>query len=105
MVLTLGHGGVAVATAAAVVLLYRLVSLAFVVAIGWSVWLLTWRHDNHEAAAANGAITIEETRHPDFAAGYLTPTRQALSWNSFIGDAQEAIPSRAPTADPGLSPR
>jgi uncharacterized protein (TIRG00374 family) len=71
MVLTLGHGGVAVATAAAVVLLYRLVSLAFVVTIGWSVWLLIWRHDRHESAQANGthglAITSEETRHRDFA--------------------------------------
>jgi hypothetical protein len=71
MVLTLGRGGVAVAVAAAVVLLYRLVSLAFIVAIGWSLWLLTWRHDSHESAKATGtdglATTIEETRHGEFA--------------------------------------
>jgi putative heme transporter len=48
MVLTLSRGGVPVATAAAVVLLYRLISLAFIVAIGWTVWLHTWRHDSHE---------------------------------------------------------
>jgi uncharacterized protein (TIRG00374 family) len=52
MVVTLSRGGVPGATAAAVVLLYRLVSLAFIVAIGWTVWLHTWRHDSHQTAQA-----------------------------------------------------
>ena len=58
MVLTLGRGGVAIAVAAAVVLLYRLVSLAFVVAIGWSVWLLTRRHDRHASVEASGTPAV-----------------------------------------------
>ena len=39
MVLTLAQGHVSLAAAAAVVVLYRLISLAFVVTIGWGVWL------------------------------------------------------------------
>ncbi|MCW2541790.1 MAG: hypothetical protein JWN95_3515 [Frankiales bacterium] len=58
MVLTLGDSGVPVATAAAVVLLYRLVSLAFIVTIGWSVWLLTRRHDRHASVEASGTPAV-----------------------------------------------
>jgi uncharacterized protein (TIRG00374 family) len=71
IVLTLGHGGVPVATAAALVLLYRLVSLAFIVTIGWGVWLATWRHDSHVAAKASSthdfAITSADPKPRDFA--------------------------------------
>jgi uncharacterized protein (TIRG00374 family) len=108
MVLTLGHGGVPVAIAAAVVLLYRLVSLAFIVTIGWGVWLLAWRHDSHESAKASGihgfAITIEESRPRDFAGRLPHLNLQALGRNSFIGAVNGLIPAEGGTADPGMSP-
>jgi uncharacterized membrane protein YbhN (UPF0104 family) len=41
MVLSLTQGGVSTLTAAAAVLLYRLISLVLVVALGWLIWALT----------------------------------------------------------------
>lgn len=45
MVLALSHG-VTVEAATAAVVIYRLVSLVLVVAVGWALWLHTWTKDN-----------------------------------------------------------
>jgi uncharacterized protein (TIRG00374 family) len=52
MILTLTHGGLSAASATAGVLLYRLISFAFIVAIGWLSWGVTWLIENRRAAAA-----------------------------------------------------
>lgn len=45
MILALVHGGVGVVESTAAVLLYRLISLLLVVAIGWVLWFTTWAQD------------------------------------------------------------
>jgi uncharacterized protein (TIRG00374 family) len=52
MILTLTHGGLSAASATAGVLLYRLVSFAFIVVIGWVAWAVTWLMDNRRDALA-----------------------------------------------------
>jgi uncharacterized protein (TIRG00374 family) len=50
MILTLTHGGSSAASATAGVLLYRLISFAFVVAIGWIFWAVSWFLENRATA-------------------------------------------------------
>ncbi|SDI76495.1 hypothetical protein SAMN05444157_0045 [Frankineae bacterium MT45] len=45
MILTLTHGGLSAVTAASGVLLYRLVSVIFIVALGWVIWVAWWGID------------------------------------------------------------
>jgi uncharacterized protein (TIRG00374 family) len=50
MIFALTQGGVSVVAATAGVLLYRLISFALVVALGWAVWGATWLVDRRRAA-------------------------------------------------------
>jgi uncharacterized protein (TIRG00374 family) len=55
MIIALTQGGVSTVPATAAVLLYRLISFALVVALGWVVWAATWLSDHRrsvEPAAA-----------------------------------------------------
>jgi uncharacterized protein (TIRG00374 family) len=49
MIFTLTQGGVSTGSAAAAVLLYRLISFALVVALGWLIWVIAWIADQHRA--------------------------------------------------------
>jgi uncharacterized protein (TIRG00374 family) len=50
MIFALTQGGVSAVPAAVAVLLYRLISVALVVALGWLVWAATWFADHRHAA-------------------------------------------------------
>ncbi len=52
MIFALTRGGVPTVTATASVLLYRLVSFALIVALGWLVWTTSWLVDRRRARAA-----------------------------------------------------
>ena len=52
MIFGLAHGGVTLASATAAVVLYRLVSLLFIVVLGWVVVSFTWRADHRERIVA-----------------------------------------------------
>ena len=52
MIFALTQGGVSTVHATAGVLLYRLISFALVVALGWLIWAATWLADRRRAAQA-----------------------------------------------------
>jgi uncharacterized membrane protein YbhN (UPF0104 family) len=49
-VLALVHGGLSPVQATAGVLLYRLISFVFIVAVGWVSWVSTWELDRRRLA-------------------------------------------------------
>ncbi len=68
MIFALTQGGVSTVHATAGVLLYRLISFALVVALGWLIWAATWLADRRRAAAASalsGEPGTAMRRHPD----------------------------------------
>ena len=50
MIFALTQGGVSTVSATAAVLLYRLISFALVVALGWLVWGATWLTERRREA-------------------------------------------------------
>jgi putative heme transporter len=52
MILALTQGGVSTTAATAGVLLYRMISFALVVSLGWLVWAATWLAEHRRAALA-----------------------------------------------------
>jgi uncharacterized protein (TIRG00374 family) len=54
MIFTLTQGGVSTVPATAAVLLYRLISLALVVGLGWLIWGATWLADHRRTAIPAG---------------------------------------------------
>jgi uncharacterized protein (TIRG00374 family) len=55
MIFALTQGGVSAVPATAAVLLYRLISFALVVAVGWLVWGTTWLVEHARTAASTSA--------------------------------------------------
>jgi putative heme transporter len=51
LLIALTRGGLPIASATAGVLVYRLISLVFIAAIGWAFWLVLQRHERRMAAA------------------------------------------------------
>jgi uncharacterized protein (TIRG00374 family) len=58
LVLTRGHGHVGTVTATAAVLLYRLVSYAFNVVLGWSIWTISWYLARRRALAESALAEL-----------------------------------------------
>jgi putative heme transporter len=67
MVIALTQGGVSTVSATAAVLLYRLISFALIVALGWLVWGATWLAENRRSAETVAAFeTGSSTSGPLF---------------------------------------
>jgi uncharacterized protein (TIRG00374 family) len=52
MIFALTQGGVSTLSAAAAVLLYRLISVVLLVALGWLIWAITRADDSHRRRRA-----------------------------------------------------
>jgi uncharacterized protein (TIRG00374 family) len=76
MILTLTRGGLSASTATAGVLLYRLISFAFVVAIGWVFWAVSWMVENRRQAVA--ALSLLESDVPPAQVLLIPETASAL---------------------------
>jgi uncharacterized protein (TIRG00374 family) len=61
MILALTNGGVSTTSAAAEVLLYRLISLALMVGLGWLIWGATWIADRRRIAEPDGNDLLPRT--------------------------------------------
>ncbi len=68
MILALSHGHVGVVAATAAVVLFRLVSYAFNVALGWLIWVATWHMHRHRPSLATDPALAAE-------GGSTTPMR------------------------------
>jgi hypothetical protein len=52
MIFAFTHGGVSTLSAAADVLLYRLISFVLIVGLGWLIWGATWIADRRRSESA-----------------------------------------------------
>jgi uncharacterized membrane protein YbhN (UPF0104 family) len=71
MILALTHGGLSPVSATAGVLLYRLISFVFVVALGWALWVGT----RHSGARRGLELAASDAPHPADASTGMTGAR------------------------------
>jgi hypothetical protein len=76
MIFTLTQGGVSTGSAAAAVLLYRLISFALVVALGWLIWAIAWIADQHRAIDSTTPMDRADAA-PDTSSHASTPAALA----------------------------
>jgi uncharacterized protein (TIRG00374 family) len=75
MIIALTQGGVSTVPATAAVLLYRLISFALVVALGWLAWGATWLAD-HRLRQGHGALLTDRAVEPAPGRSVLGSTSQ-----------------------------
>jgi hypothetical protein len=75
MIFALTQGGVSTVSATAAVLLYRLISFALIVALGWLVWGATWLADRRPSGEASPALSRTGSVNPQLACNSSDRTR------------------------------
>ncbi|SOD71677.1 hypothetical protein SAMN05892883_1164 [Jatrophihabitans sp. GAS493] len=87
MILTLSHGGLSAVTATSGVLLYRLVSVIFIVALGWVMWTAWWAIDRRKA----NRVTVDAMMLEALTPGAFQPSPMPL-----VAPAASADPEPRP---------